>query len=90
MQCTTCDRVNVGGYRFHNNKEVKMALREWLRIYETDSCGDRIFKLARRWGQMRKRARKPYLKIMILERNFPTAAKVEITSLSSVWLRETY
>ena len=37
-------RSLVGGRRFRNNDEGKMALHEWLRVCETDSCGDEIFK----------------------------------------------
>jgi hypothetical protein len=39
---TLMDLLHLG--KFHINEEVEMALREWLRIQQSDSYGDGIFK----------------------------------------------
>jgi len=36
---------------FHNSEEVEMALREWLRIQDSDFYLNWIFKLVPGWGK---------------------------------------
>ena len=43
-------KEKVEGHRFHNNEEVEVAVREWLRMQERDLYHDRIFRLVPRYN----------------------------------------
>jgi hypothetical protein len=44
-------KQHLGGRRFHDNKEVEMTVREWLRMHVIDSYRDIIFKLVISWDK---------------------------------------
>jgi hypothetical protein len=44
-------RQYLGGRRLHSHEEVELAVREWVRIKESDCYRDGIFKLVPRLGK---------------------------------------
>jgi hypothetical protein len=42
-------KQHVGGLRFHNNEEVEVAARKWLRMQEPDFYREGIFELVPSW-----------------------------------------
>jgi hypothetical protein len=42
---------HLGGSWLHNNEEVKIAFREWLRIQKPTFHSDRIFQLVPKMGK---------------------------------------
>jgi hypothetical protein len=42
---------HLEGRRFHNNEEVEMAVREWLRTQKLDFYRDEVFKFLPGWDK---------------------------------------
>jgi hypothetical protein len=44
-------KQHLGGCLLHSNKELKVTVREWLRMQEPDFYSDRIFELFQIWDR---------------------------------------
>jgi hypothetical protein len=73
-------KERLEGNRFHNDQEVKMSYREWLRLQDPNLHRDGVFKLFTKKAPKHQYARVVCWKIMILQWNKWATFKVVMTS----------